>query len=50
MDTYLSPHDWFREANELFLAAHNDIAHAEDITQARGLRDQASLQIDKSNT
>jgi hypothetical protein len=50
IDTHLSPHDRFRKANELLLAAHNDIAHAEDVPQARGLRDRASLHIDKAHS
>ncbi len=50
MDTHLSPHDRFRKANELLLAAHNDIAHAEDVPQARGLRDRASMHIDKAHS
>jgi hypothetical protein len=50
VDTHLSPHDRFRKANELLLAAHNDIAHAEDVPQARGLRDRASMHIDKAHS
>jgi hypothetical protein len=50
IDTHPSPHDRFRKANELLLAAHNDIAHAEDVPQARGLRDRASLHIDKAHS
>lgn len=50
IDTHLSPHDRFRKANELLLAAHNDIAHAEDVPQARGLRDRASFHIDKAHS
>lgn len=49
IDTHLSPHDRFRKANELLLSAHNDIAHAEDVPQARGLRDRASSHIDKAH-
>jgi hypothetical protein len=49
IDTHLSPHDRFRKANELLLSAHNDIAHAEDVPRARGLRDRASMHIDKAH-
>jgi hypothetical protein len=50
IDRHLSPHDRFRKANELLLSAHNDIAHAEDVPQARGLRDRASMHIDKAHS
>jgi hypothetical protein len=49
MDANLSAHDRFRKANELLLAAHNDLARAEDVPQARGLRDRASLHIDRAH-
>ncbi len=49
MDAHLSAHDRFRKANELLLAAHNDLARAEDVPQARGLRDRASLHIDRAH-
>lgn len=49
IDTGLSPHDRFRKANELLWKAHNDIARAEDVPQARGLRDRASMHIDRAH-
>jgi hypothetical protein len=49
MDRHLSPHDRFRKANELLAAAHHDLDHAEDVPQARGLRDRAILHIDQAH-
>lgn len=46
IDRGLSPHDRFRKANELLAAAHHDLDHAEDVPQARGLRNRALGHID----
>jgi hypothetical protein len=49
IDRRLSPHDRFRKANELLAAAHHDLDHAEDVPQARGLRDRAIMHIDQAH-
>jgi len=49
IDTHISPHDRFRKANELLAAAHRDLEHAEDVPQARGLRDRAIGHIDQAH-
>lgn len=49
IDAKLSPHDRFRKANELLAAAHKDLEHAEDVPQAKGLRDSAVLHIDRAH-
>jgi hypothetical protein len=49
IDTHLSPHDRFRKANELLWAAHNDLTKAEDVPEARGLRDRALGHIDEAH-
>lgn len=49
IDAKLSPHDRFRKANELLAAAHKDLEHAEDVPQAKGLRDRAVLHIDHAH-
>jgi hypothetical protein len=49
IDTHLSPHDRFRKANELLWAAHNDLWKAEDVPQARGLRDRAIAHVDQAH-
>jgi hypothetical protein len=49
IDKHLSPHDRFRKANELLAAAHNDLAKAEDVPQARGLRDRAIGHVDNAH-
>ena len=49
IDRRLSPHDRFRKANELLAAAHRDLDHAEDVPQARGLRDRAIGHIDEAH-
>jgi hypothetical protein len=49
IDTRLSPHDRFRKANELLWAAHNDLSKAEDVPQARGLRDRAIGHVDQAH-
>jgi hypothetical protein len=49
IDHRLSPHDRFRKANELLAAAHHDLDHAEDVPEARGLRDRAIGHIDQAH-
>jgi hypothetical protein len=49
IDTRLSPHDRFRKANELLRSAHEDLARAEDVPQARGLRDRAIGHVDSAH-
>jgi hypothetical protein len=48
-DHKLSPHDRFRKANELLFDAHNALAKAEDVPQARGLRDRAIGHVDHAH-
>jgi len=48
-DHHLSPHDRFRKANELLAAAQHDLEHAEDVPQARGLRDRAMQHIGQAH-
>lgn len=49
IDGHLSPHDRFGKANELLAAAHHDLDHAEDVPEARGLRDRAIGHIDQAH-
>jgi len=49
IDTHIGPHDRFRKANELLAAAHSDLARAEDVPQARGLRDRAIGHVDQAH-
>lgn len=49
IDAHLNGHDRFRKANELLWAAHNDLAHAEDVPQSRGLRNRALGHIDAAH-
>ena len=49
IDRRLSPHDRFRKANELLAAAHHDLDKAEDVREARGLRDRALAHIDQAH-
>jgi hypothetical protein len=48
IDTNLYPADRFREAEKLLAKAHHDLDHAEDVQQARGLRDAALMHIDRA--
>ena len=48
-DHHLGPHDRFRKANELLFDAHNALAKAEDVPQARGLRDRAIGHVDHAH-
>jgi hypothetical protein len=50
IDVRLSPHDRFRKANELLFAAHQDLAHPEDVPEARGLRDRAIGHVDAAHS
>jgi hypothetical protein len=49
IDRGLSPHDRFRKANELLAAAQHDLDRAEDVPQARGLRNRALMHIDQAH-
>ncbi len=49
IDAHLSPHDRFRKANELLMRAHQDLAKAEDVPSARGLRDRAIGHVDQAH-
>jgi hypothetical protein len=49
IDTRVSPHDRFRKANELLWSAHNDLSRADDVPQARGLRDRAIGNVDRAH-
>jgi len=49
IDRSLSPHDRFRKANELLASAHHDLDHAEDVPEARGLRNRAIGHIDAAH-
>ena len=49
IDSHLSPHDRFRKANELLWSAHKDLSKAEDVPQARGLRDRAIGHVDQAH-
>jgi hypothetical protein len=49
IDTSLSPHNRFRKANELLWKAHNDLSKAEDVPEARGLRDRAIGHVDRAH-
>jgi len=49
VDTRIGWHDRFARANELLARAHHDLEHAEDVPQARGLRDRALLHIDEAH-
>jgi hypothetical protein len=45
IDAGLSPRDRFRKAEELLRSARNDLSKAEDVPQARGLRDRAIAHV-----
>jgi hypothetical protein len=49
IDTHLSPHDRFRKANELLWSAHKDLDKAEDVPEARGLRNRAIVHVDEAH-
>ncbi len=49
VDMHLGWHDRFARANELLGRAHHDLDRAEDVPQARGLRDRAILHIDEAH-
>jgi tetratricopeptide (TPR) repeat protein len=48
IDSEISPKGRFHKALDLLRSAHADCAHAEDIPQARGLRDRALGHIDNA--
>jgi len=49
IDVHLTPQNRFAKANELLWAAHQDLAKAEDVPQARGLRDRALGHVDAAH-
>jgi hypothetical protein len=49
IDARLRPDGRFRKALELLDKAHNDTAQAEDVPQARGMRDRAVHHIDEAH-
>ena len=49
VDVQLTPQNRFAKANELLWAAHQDLAKAEDVPQARGLRDRALGHVDAAH-
>lgn len=49
IDARMRPDGRFRKALELLDKAHNDTARAEDVPEARGLRDRAILHIDQAH-
>lgn len=49
IDMHLTPQNRFVKANELLWAAHQDLAKAEDVPQARGLRDRAIGHVDAAH-
>jgi hypothetical protein len=49
IDVRMRPDGRFRKALELLDKAHNDTARAEDVPQARGMRDRAVHHIDQAH-
>ena len=49
IDGSLTPQNRFVKANELLYAAHQDLAHAEDVPQSRGLRNRAIREVDAAH-
>jgi hypothetical protein len=49
IDTNAGPHDRFSKASNLLVQAHRDLDHAEDVPQARGLRERALFHIDEAH-
>jgi hypothetical protein len=49
IDARMRPDGRFRKALELLDKAHNDTARAEDVPQARGMRDRALHHIDEAH-
>jgi hypothetical protein len=50
VDPGLSPRDRFQKATELLLSAHRDLENAEDVPQAKQLRNHAIAEIDYAHT
>jgi hypothetical protein len=50
VDPGLSPRDRFHKANELLLSAHKDLENAEELPQAKQLRNHAIAEIDYAHT
>ena len=49
IDGQLTPQNRFVKANELLYAAHQDLAKAEDVPEARGLRNGALKHVDEAH-
>ncbi len=49
VEGHLGPRDRFARANDLLARAHHDLDHAEDVPEARGLRDRALMHIDEAH-
>ena len=49
IDVHLAWHDRFARANELLNRARHDLDRAEDVPEARGLRDRAIIHIDEAH-
>ncbi len=49
IDGSLTPQNRFVKANELLYAAHQDLAHAEDVPQSQGLRNHALQEVDAAH-
>ena len=49
IDGHLTPQNRFAKANELLYAAHQDLAKAEDVPQARELRNGALRHVDEAH-
>jgi hypothetical protein len=49
IDVHMRPDGRFRKALELLDKAHNDTARAEDVPEARGMRDRALRHIDEAH-
>jgi hypothetical protein len=50
IDIHAGPHERFHKAEILLKTAHADVAQAEDVPQARGLRDRALRHIDAAES
>ncbi len=50
IDIHAGPHERFHKAEILLKTAHADVAQAEDVPEARGLRNRALRHIDAAET
>jgi hypothetical protein len=48
IDVHLGHKDRFKTAEHLLHKVHDDLSHAEDVPQARGLRNNALFHVDKA--